>query len=172
MEEISPERCFTLVGRFMFEWALIERQVDNVITAAFNFTLLQSTLITITLSVEQKIDVMARLTNLSSLGESHKIHYKVVMKDLSDLKNIRNIVAHCVFFPTDNKKAVKFLRVKKGKGTLQFPLEEWSEEDFLNHFEKLHISTTELKLLEVKLKQAKSHKSLIEALSGTQTDPF
>ncbi|MGN6849440.1 MAG: hypothetical protein ACTHJK_08220 [Sphingomicrobium sp.] len=117
-----------LVGRFMYHWALLEGSINDGIGKLLGLGDLEEAIATNNMQFRSKVHILKTLVNLKGGKDWAKAALKDI-EEISDLSAHRNIVAHTVFGPDNNQKAVRFLAVK-AKGKLTFPNTVWTVPDF------------------------------------------
>lgn len=133
-ENLSEKRpddydtAFWLVGRFMFQWALLESELNNGLEKLLGLAALEGTIVVANLQLRSKIHIAKTLIHLC---EAETAWGKAAVKDIGSIGDLadewRNVVAHNIFGPDPN--GVKFLTVK-AKGKLTFPGTVWTKDQF------------------------------------------
>ena len=164
MRKITQAIGFQLVGRLIGEWTLVECKIEDVVGEALNLKFPQSVLLWKTLGTEQKISMLRRLIVLSAMSKKDKDHFKLKLREASDLCEDRNIAAHNIFRPTEDKGKVEFFRFVYDVERIETTFTAWSQDQFSHKFEKSANLCIELENLEEKLGRSKSRGALTEAL--------
>ena len=152
-ETITSERSFAIVGEFMFAWALVENAINQLVGTVLNVDPVESVILSKTLRVNQKLEMLELLTTHNLIEERVKARCKSLIPALKRLSRVRNTAAHSVFAPREDRSAVRFYDVKQGSGELKFSTMEWTERDFQEHLQKLLDLKNELEALKDKLKE-------------------
>jgi len=128
--------CF-LVGRFMYEWALLESAINGGVGKLLGMDAVEETIATNNMQFRNKANILKTVIDLRGGGDDWaKAAHKDIEK-ICDLSLDRNIVAHTIFGPTEDGK-VRFL-VVKASDKLKFPETVWSPEDFVARYKKMKI---------------------------------
>ena len=173
MAKITEEYSCTLVGRFMKEWAIAEGALDEVIATSLKIDVVESWVIATTIPVYLKWNIAKTFVALSQMRPEDKQTFKEMEKEFNQLVADRNVLAHCMFFASEEEDVVKFLRVAS-RGTIKSTIIEWSESDFTERVERIGGFRKKMKILNEKVKESNliPPPTLAEILSGTQTNPF
>ena len=171
MKQITSDRANSLIGEFMLRWSFVEYEVDKVIAEILKLNFEQSHLLSYTLSVAHKVNMLRVLINSSPLSEDDKKRFKKVICKLRKSAQVRNIVAHSMFSPSRDGTAVQFIRVITDNKKVEFPETKWNEQDFATRFNQLDDLALDLTALREKWTKLKPIYSLAEALSKAKTNP-
>ena len=161
MTEITKDRACTLVGRFMRVWAFAEQQLNEVIATALKITIVESFVISANISLRQKWNILGSLVSITQFNKDDRNKLlKSMNNDFYRLSNVRHIMAHCMFFPSEDGTTVAFLRfaadgklkpAKSDKKENQAII-HWSENELLNFEKETENFTNNLHKLDSKLK--------------------
>jgi hypothetical protein len=121
--------CCILVGQFLQNWALMESRVDDAIGKAFGLDILQKSVVCSHLGFREKIFILKTAIHLSLVLTEDKERFGTILDRLQNYSAKRNMIAHRLFFPTDDGERVAFV-VTKARGPLSFPSVEWGNQQF------------------------------------------
>ncbi len=132
-EKLKQDYCFALVGKFMFSFAVMESAINGAITRACSIGDLDAAIILANMETNRKLYILRSAVAVKA--SQWQKNADEVIKSAQRQLEVRNIVAHTVFGPTDDGK-VKFLTVK-AKSSLQYPDIKWSVQDFAAQYKKM-----------------------------------
>ena len=103
-------------------------------------------IVTSNIQVADKIHILRTALSISSAGMADITELDEILKAIADYKWKRNMIAHTPFGPMEVSDGVSFMRKSQAKGTISYPEEEWTFEDFKRERAQLaKWRTTELK---------------------------
>lgn len=170
-KDLDPEvRAVALVGLFLQAFALLETAINGAMGKALGLTDLQTVIVARNVQFSAKINILRTALTVSDLTLLERDKYKSELIAISKHAEIRNMMAHNLFLPSDDGKSVEFL-VTKAKGKLVFPEEVWSEDRIRNEVSKMNGWCTKMKKLESAISSATLRRLLADALVHQPTNP-
>jgi hypothetical protein len=112
-----------LVGRFMYQFALLEAAVDNAIGNLLRIRSLENQILVRNIEFSRKINILKSAVSLGGKKEEKGR----LLNRIAKVSEIRNVIAHNVFGP--DKGGIRFLTVA-AKSELKFPETFYTEERF------------------------------------------
>ena len=94
----------------MSKWATAEHTANEVIAAALDLTPMYSHLLSTTITIANKLELAKTMVFLSDMNQKEKKHYNKQIGLFGDHIQYRNIIAHCMFYVSDNGNTVNFIR--------------------------------------------------------------
>jgi hypothetical protein len=147
------EESWTLVGEFMYNFAMVESALDDLIGAMMGLEILSTTILASNISVSKKINIAICGIQFQQIDRVVAIND---LKSIREINNDRNTLANCVFGPTSSGDGVELHRAT-ARNQLKIDMVVWKKADFrvkVQAMEKLH----------------QRLKALIEAVSAVQSD--
>ena len=143
-----------LVGRFLFHFSRVEREMDATIAKLFELEKNSADIITANIDFNKKIYLLQSVIAVQA-HEKPTSWTESAEKLLSDIQGVNNphrqIVAHSGFEPGPEKFSVRFKRtVAKAALVRHEPV--WTKDVFEGHFKKMSAFETELQKLRGELK--------------------
>lgn len=138
VESLPPfARTWTLVGIFLFRWAFMEAEINKAIAKVLNLDNLQGAIVTKNIQLRDKIHILRTMLEYSYIFpiEDRK-EFDDALKEVADFSTIRNMIAHDVFYPSDDGERVVF-NVVKARGNLKFPKTEWDLDKFIAELDRI-----------------------------------
>ena len=163
-QQIDEKTCFTLVGQFLRDWALMEMQLNDVIGAALELNGAQKFIVCSNIQFRDKIHIARTAVDIATARDKAE-HYKSELVKLGKFTTERNMVAHDVFGVSDDRDGVIFL-VTQAKGRLKFPEIVWTKRDFEKRQQKMDAFTQMLVGLVADMKQHAQTVPLAKALAS------
>lgn len=126
-KDIEVQAAF-LIGNFLSHWSLLEAQINRALGEALGLSDLQRLIVTRNMQFRDKINALKACMSLMG-GFDPATKITDACNQAAELANTsRNIVAHEIFWPTEDG-AVEFGRIQ-AKGELKFPSVKWTLADF------------------------------------------
>ncbi len=96
-------RSHALVGLFLQHWAIMEAALNNAIGIALDLKLNQRIIVTHNIQLRAKLNILRAATRLSlKLSESEVQNYHSLIGKISEASHKRNMMAHDLFWTTEN----------------------------------------------------------------------
>jgi hypothetical protein len=127
-KRLTTDECCALVGQFMLSFALMESAINNAFERALSLDEIDAAIVLANIDLSRKLYILRSAVSAKSVAWQKKADKDI--KEALDKLEVRNIVAHTVFGPTDDGR-VRFLTVK-ARSKLQFPDVAWSLADFVS----------------------------------------
>ena len=156
------DRACILVGRFMYNWALLENALNTGVGKLLGMGNIESAIATANMQARAKIHIIKTLVDLKGGGATWAKKAGKDMDAVSALSAIRNTIAHVVFGP-DESGGVRFLTVR-AKGKLSFPDTILSEGDFRKYYGEARRLGDEVKAIVERLSKGRGLGAFIAAL--------
>ena len=172
MDQITSDRSLSLIGEFMLRWSVVEYELDGVIREIMRLDVEQSHFLSHSLSVARKIDLLQKLINSSFLEEDDKEQSKKIIGKLYSSASDRNMVAHSMFFPSEDGLAIEFFRVKTIDKKLKMPMIKWDGKKFKTRLKQLDDLALDLGALRKKMGKLKSSLLASVLSAGHLTRPL
>ena len=175
-----------LVGCFLWNWAALEVQINTSIRRILRVEMLTMSMLSVHLPVHAKIQMLrCALALFSGPEDQWAKDAKKLFNEITAVSEQRNILAHCVFFESDDKEGVNFHRVK-ATGTFSIPETKWTPNDFSAAVMTMSSLMSELRQLTEKVQERRSsvamrgeqHKNYLQRLidlggsAGTDDKPL
>ena len=146
----------------MSKWAIAEYTADQAIASALNLTPLYSHLLFTTIPISNKLELTKTMILLSDMNQVEKKHYTKQIDLFREQSQHRNIIAHCMFYVSEDGKTVNFIRAaKKGKLLLAdgstLKTTRWTAAQFEKHIRVLDRLSNELTGLQEKVMDPLHH---------------
>ena len=144
-ESLNPEmRSYALVGKFLFEWAVLEAHLRDAIAHSLDLDPLQSGIVNANIQFRDKIHILKTAVFVSpAFSEEEKKSAIKTLDKISDFSSHRNMIAHNGFIATPEGH-VQFM-VIVAKGAIKVPEIIWSIKDFQFRYDKINELSSALK---------------------------
>jgi hypothetical protein len=103
--------CFTLVGQFLWHWALMEQAMNEAIGAALDLNGYQRYIVGKNIPFQNKIKILQASVAVSILKEEERKSIHKSLRNIARYYAKRNIIAHEMFGPVEGERGVLFLSV-------------------------------------------------------------
>lgn len=167
LDSLHPsDRSYLLVGKFLQRWALMEAQLREAIGKALGLDTLQTVVACANISLRDKINILKTAVNMSvGLTNDEKAKYTKALNSIANYSPVRNMIAHDMFWPTEDGKGVQFF-VIRAKGKFEIPDMQWDQKKFNEEYRAIDSFKGELAELVKRL----GHAQLLEALASAMSD--
>ena len=157
----------------MSKWAIAEYSADQVIASALNLTPMHSHLLSTTIPISNKLELTKTMIFLSDMNQDEKKHYTKQISLFMHQTQHRNIIAHYMFYVSEDGKTVNFVRsAAKGKLTLAdgstLQTTRWTAAQFEHHIRVLDSLSNELTGLQEKVMDPLHHE-LVQLFHNIKT---
>jgi len=147
--------CFTLIGRFMFHWSVLETAVDQALGNALGLSYMQMTVLSDHIKFMEKLRILTGAVTLATFDAAQRKRYHATVDSLLPLYRDRNIVAHHQFGPLPDKRGVTFF-TRQTKKTVTLNEEFWAEDDCVARFNRLSKAAQAIRELSKSLEKDKA----------------
>jgi len=169
LESLDPlVLSFALVGRFFAYWALMETELNRVITSALGMNKLQGSIVTAEIDFSKKV-FMARTSVKYRINDKEAAKYEKLLLRLAKLSEDRNIIAHNAFLMTDRKDGVSFF-TRKARGNLDLDSKVYTIHQWESMVSEIDEATAMLEELSGILKKNTNPAKLGYLLPAQNTD--
>lgn len=139
------EKAFAYIGRFLFEWAYMEFQLNGAIGKALSLTETQKVIVCKNIQLRDKINILRTLVSISKHAESEKADFDNALLEIAKASSKRNMVAHDPFLVMKDG-GVSFYTIK-ARGTFSVPENDWEPEEFAGYYEQFSALAQKMKML-------------------------
>ena len=135
IRKLDPDtRCLALVGMYLQRWAIMENTLREVMAQILGTGAIYTAIIASNMQLRDKIHTLRTLINMSGiLNEAGKKEYDTLLKQIATASSNRNMLAHDLFYPSDDGNGVAFF-ITKAKGKFDVPATVWSIDQFEAEF--------------------------------------
>ena len=172
MDNITMERSYALIGKYIHHWASLEFTIDEAIKIGLNLNTLQSCAIIPNIPLRKKLEILQVAIDFTPMKVAERKRFKSRIEKCDKYAKIRNSIVHSGFGLPEGDAILKLVAVRTVGGTLKFDTKNWTEHDFQTFYDLLNALIRELVQLKEKMKRSDSYKALTEATEGSQTNPF
>ncbi len=160
-------RTYALVGRFFFEWALMDMQLQQALGKALSLSDINTRVVATNIQLTDKLYILRTTLHLSDgIDDERKAQFNKVLKEIGVYLRVRNMIAHSAFNEDPNGDGVSFY-VIKAHGTYRTPAEDWTVARFEDEYEKIRTFAAALEDLTAEISQD----VLSEALASGRLSP-
>jgi len=137
-ESLDPRmRPAALVGMFLQKWAFMEAELMRAIREAFGLNLVSASIIKANTQLRDKVHILRTILPITTLmSEGERKRWDKLLLEIAGYSTIRNMMAHDMFYMTDDNQAVSFF-VIKAKGDFDVPTVTWDIAAFESAYDKL-----------------------------------
>jgi len=141
-KKVTWDEAFAYVGRFLWHWASLERELRRALQASLELGALQSSILSANVQLRDKLNILKTVLDL--YGHEKAPGLVKTLNNIGTFSSARNMMAHEFFGVTGDEKAVEFFTTK-AKGKLDLPSIRWREAEFEAAYDKINRLKDEVK---------------------------
>jgi len=160
------DKCYHMVGRFMFEWAVLEHELNHVIGTMLEIREIPNAIVCANLPVHAKINIARCLLPFCAVPNKKRSRYEKSLNRTFALSGIRNIIAHHVFYPSTDGTVIKFF-VLRAKEKAELPDVSMTHQSIAQHIKSMRLTTMRFRDLRHDMKSVKFNAAMAQFIRNS-----